>query len=346
MPTPTLRTDGRWMLQLPRAAGTSRRCVYGRTKDECIQRYQKALSAGSSRVRPGSISEFYATQFDGWIRSRVQPETVDRYDSEWLAMVGPSFGHLTFAELTPAIVQSAFTASPRSASSKTNARGLLLQIVRLAVATGLADASAETSVRICTVPSPKPKGRRDVVSAANALLAAASNAGHWIAGPLYASIVLGLRKGEIAGLKRTDIQGNVLTVSRQRNHTRGEKDRLKSRADGQTRRIALPESIAERLISSWDGSSIYLFTTDKGKPIPYQHLDRAMREFQDPTNPVTFHDFRAAAICNLIDAGVSDHTIMDLVGHSSLLMIRQYRDSSDDRIRAALKSANPLTDVQ
>jgi integrase len=344
-PKPTRRADGRYMIQFP-IPGTSRRSsIYGRTAAECIAKYRDRLTAGRYRVRPGSISEFYATEFAEWIRNRVQPESVARYNSEWLAMVGPAFGHFRFDEITPSIVQTAFSASSRSPASLTNARGLLLQIVKLAVAMNRASPAAMTCVQIASVESPTPKRRRDVAIAANRLLARASAAGHWIAGPLFAAIMLGLRKGEVCGLKRADLDGNVLTVERQRN-TRGEKSRLKSRRVGESRRIALPPEIADRLASFWNRESIYLFTTDAGRPIPYQHLDRAMRPFQDDENPVSFHAFRAAAICNLIDAGVSDHSIMDLVGHSSASMIREYRDHRDERIRAALESVIRWTPEQ
>jgi integrase len=260
-------------------------------------------------------------------------------------MVGPAFGHFRFDELTPSIVQTAFSASSRSSASLTNARGLLLQIVKLAVAMSRASPAAMTCVQIASVESPTPKRRRDVAIAANRLLARASAAGHWIAGPLFAAVMLGLRKGEVCGLKVADLDGNVLTVERQRN-TRGEKSRLKSRRVGESRRIALPSEIADTLASFWNRESIYLFTTDAGRPIPYQHLDRSMRPFQDDENPVSFHAFRAAAICNLIDAGVSDHSIMDLVGHSSASMIREYRDHRDERIRAALESVIRWTPEQ
>ncbi len=89
-----------------------------------------------------------------------------------------------------------------------------------------------------------------------------------------AATSLGLRKGEICGLKRTDLSDGVLTLQRQRNWIDGEKSRLKQRGEGEVRRIGLPQEIIDRLLSFWDGESIYLFTNDLGKPISYNHLDR------------------------------------------------------------------------
>jgi integrase len=60
---------------------------------------------------------------------------------------------------------------------------------------------------------------------------------------------LGLRKGEICGLKRTDLSDGVLTLQRQRNWIDGEKSRLKQRGEGEVRRIGLPQEIIDRLLS-------------------------------------------------------------------------------------------------
>jgi len=77
----------------------------------------------------------------------------------------------------------------------------------------------------------------------------AISAGHWSAGPIYAATSLGLRKGEICGLKRTDLSDGVLTLQRQRNWIDGEKSRLKQRGEGEVRRIGLPQEIIDRLLS-------------------------------------------------------------------------------------------------
>jgi integrase len=336
MPTPTLRSDGRWMLQLPREPGKSRRCVYGRTQDEVMRRYNEAIGAGAFRVRPGSISEFVVVHFEPFQRSRIQRISVERYHGVWLCHVGKTFGHLLFSELTPAIIQNGLLAGDAAPATRQMAKSLLGQIVKLAVSMELCEPHVIHMVSIARLPKAAPKRRTDVARLVNAVIDRAQAAGHHIAGPLWVAATLGLRKGELCGLKITDLSGSTLAISRQRNHKEGEKGRLKARLAGESRSVGLPDWIADRLRSFWNGESVYLFTRPDGKPISYQHFDREFEPFQDPENRITAHDFRAAAICNLIEAGVSDHVIMDIVGHGSAEMIRWYRDVDNTRVKDAL----------
>lgn len=317
------------MLQI-NEPGKSRRSVYGRTEDECLEK----ATRGTFKVRPGSVSEFIVLTFTPWITLRVQPESTARYEGLWLRQIGPVFGSLLFSEFTPQNVEERFASMDGSSSTKRNARSLLIQIVKCAIANGKATPAQLAMVQLVKLPKRKNKPRTDVSSAVAEMLARAK--GLPMEGFIYTASTLGLRKGELCGLKITDLEDGVLIVSRQRNHTVGEKTRLKHREAGETRRIGLPAAILERIKGFWAGTSPYLFTDSKGRPLQYQHIDRYLEPLQGSAR-VTVHDFRSAAVANLIEAGVNDHTIMDLIGHGALEMIRVYRDQSDNRTRDALK---------
>lgn len=323
------------MLQLPRNAGESRRCVYGRTVDDVQRRWLEATGQGPVRVRPGSISEFVVTHFTAWILGRVQPDSFHRYDVAWRTHLGPTLGHLLFDELTVAGIQDAISEGVRAPASREMAKGLLGQIVKLAITERRCDPATLHMVSMAKVGRVRSRQRRDVTEKARAMLRKAEQTGHWLEGMIYAGSVVGLRKGEACGVKITDLVDGCLVLQRQRNHTSGERDRLKHREQGEVRRIGLPPAIFDRLRSYWDGKSVYLFTRPDGRPIDYNHVGRHMEALQGP-EPITFHDLRSAAIVNLIEARANDHTIMDLMGQGSLDVIRRYRDDSEKRTREAL----------
>lgn len=339
MPKPTLRKDGRWMLQMPRKAGKSRRCVYGRSPEECERRYLEAIGAGAIRVRPGSISEFVVESFDAWITPRVNADSKRRYDLTWRTHVGPAVGHLLFEELTPQAVQAAILGEGRSASAQIGAKNILGQIVNLGISLGRARVEHSMMVKLVRTGTIRPREREDMAAKAQAMLDAARRLGHWTEGFIWAAMTLGLRRGELSALKRVDVEeaSGLLTIRRQRNHTMGERDVLKSRQAGSTRRIGLPREVLAQLLSYFRPGAIYLVTREDGSPPPPQHWGRYLAPVEEEAGVrMTPHDFRSAAICRLIDLGASDHAIMELVGHSSREMIAWYRDERSARTREAL----------
>ena len=125
--------------------------MYGRTASECLRRFEEATAPGV-RVRPGSVSEFVVDQFQPWISSRVQPDSLSRYDSTWRNHVAPTIGARTWSELDLATFQAMLNHLPTD-SARRAARALTVQIVRLAVALGhaapsLVDVVALTSVAV------------------------------------------------------------------------------------------------------------------------------------------------------------------------------------------------------
>jgi integrase len=335
MPKPTKRADGRWTLALPRKTGESRRYVYAMTQEAVLEKWLIATGQGPVRVRPGSIAEFVVTTFAPWQAPRVQPDSLRRYDAIWKLHLGKDLGHLLFSELEPAIVEAALIGCGAPASQALG-RGVLKQIVTLAIAHGWATDRELAMVRLAKIKPRKAKERRDVAQRADELLRNIEAAGHWAEGPIWAAMTLGLRKAELCGLRVTDLgEDNVLTLRHQRDHRTGDRERLKHRESGETRRIALPEPVAARLRNYMSAGSIYFFTDDAGRPISYNNLSRYIEPYQ-PAEPLTIHDLRSAAVSRLVDLGVDDLTIMDIVGHQSREMLAIYRDKRDQRIADAL----------
>lgn len=339
MPKATLRNDGRWTIALPRESGKSRRYVYARTEPEVQTKYQRAIGAGSVRVRPGSVAEFVVTDYVPHQSSAVQSETFARYDHAWRTCVGPAIGSKLFSELGPDDLVKALKGSGHGGSTQSSAKTVLLSILKLAVLRKRCPVELVAIASLITIDRPQPKFREDAAEAAAKMLDAAVRLSHWTEGFIYAASTVGFRKGELCAIKRTDIdvRARTITLSRQRNHVSGEKGRLKSRKAGDVRRIGLPEDILQKLLGYFKDGAIYLITDDKGKPPPTNHFERHLAPICEAAGVnVTPHDLRAAAICRLIDAGATDHEIQEIVGHADRDMIAWYRDRSASRSRSGL----------
>ncbi len=142
---------------------------------------------------------------------------------------------------------------------------------------------------------------------------------------VYLGAVLGLRWGEVAGLRVGDIDldGAVLGVNGQR--TRGEKGQMvdgapKSRAG--RRQLALPPGLvtilAEHLAAHPGGT--YVFTGPSGRPLHYSNWRR--RVWVPACDAVglsgfRFHDLRHVAATALVLSGVDVKTAQVRLGHSS-----------------------------
>jgi integrase len=338
MPKATLRKDGRWTIALPRVSGKSRQFAYGKTPELALDDYNRRMGIGQFKVRPGSIAEFYVLHFTEWFKKRVSTDSFNRYDSAWCAVTGPKLGDKKWTELTVPMVDEAFASG--GTSDRVLAKTHLLKMAELAIGLKQAcPAEVPVMIKLVKVPTIRAKKRFNIGDVAAKMLRAAEDLNHWTEGFIYVSSILGTRKGEVCAIKRgdIDIEAGTLTISRQRNHTEGEREKLKGRDQGETRVIGLPEPILRRMLSYFRPGAIYLVTDPKGKPPPTNHFDRYLSAVEEKAGvKCTPHDFRSAAICNLVDAGVPDATIMDIVGHGSLAMIRWYRDQKAQRSRDGL----------
>lgn len=90
------------MIALPRERGKSRRYVYGRTPEQAVARFNKAIGAGSARVRPGSISEFFVDEYWPWQTSR--PPAPNHFERHLESVCKAAGVHITPHDLRAAAI--------------------------------------------------------------------------------------------------------------------------------------------------------------------------------------------------------------------------------------------------
>lgn len=169
--------------------------------------------------------------------------------------------------------------------------------------------------------------------------------------PMVYLAALGLRWGEIAGLRvgHLDFLGQTLAVARQR--TRGKKGAMVEQAPktkAGRRPLAVPgwvmsllaEHLAERHLTGGD-SEAHVFVSPEGAPLHYSNWRRRVwlpaleaAELQG----VTFHDLKHTAATALVTAGVDVKTAQRRLGHANpQTTLRIYAQAPDDADRAAAR---------
>jgi integrase len=169
---------------------------------------------------------------------------------------------------------------------------------------------------------------------------------------LYLTERLGLRLGEVTGLRWEDFDKTARTLRVERQWTRwGEYGPTKTPAGVRT----LPLSddlvrflVALRLKTPHSRDSDPIFASRNGTPLNHRNTTR--RGFEQAAKTagiegVSFHDLRHAAASRLIDAGLSPVAVADFLGHEdSTVTLRVYahvwnRQKTDEAVRAAMTRA-------
>jgi integrase len=257
----------------------------------------------------------------------------------------PEVGKALLEKLTPQDVQGLLNRKSRegklSPRSVAYIRGVLRQALNQALRWGLIARNPAALV------DPPRSVRREIAplsaEQARALLQAAK--GDRLEAFYAVALLLGLRRGEVLGLRWPDVNFDQRTL-RVRQTIQRIAIRLTSgtgglvpaepKTDKSRRALSLPDGViralrvqrarqtAERLGAgtAWPDSDL-VFTSLSGKPLDPKAVHRDFKRLLAKAGlPVTtrLHDLRHSAASLLLAQGVPLRTIMELLGHSSLAM--------------------------
>jgi len=170
-----------------------------------------------------------------------------------------------------------------------------------------------------------------------ALLTAAE--GDWMAGPLFCALFLGLRRGEVCGLKWNALdkkKGTIrIAVQRQRQPGLGTLD---APTKGEARTLYATPELIEAIERLGDRNSVYVFTGAQGFPMRPDRITHGMNRMCKLANlpKITFHDLRSEAATNLSELGVPEYTIAAILGHKNLDVTQLYIRQRKEQVRDAL----------
>lgn len=163
---------------------------------------------------------------------------------------------------------------------------------------------------------------------------------------------MGLRIGEITGLRWGDVDWESATIHVQRDIYQGHVDDLKSR--NSDRLLPVPAMVLESL-RTWRGNAAYqadaeyVFAQDNGRPM---WADTAREKVLQPVaaslgiGKIGWHAFRHLFASVLHVVGAEPVVAQELMGHADFSTTQQYMHGFDDRKRQAADAVAEMLRVQ
>ncbi|WJY31320.1 site-specific integrase [Streptomyces sp. P9-2B-1] len=352
------RKDGRYeaRVYVPQPDGTrKRKTVYGSTWDECDTKRQELVLRDRQGVptptRSARLSEWLPYWLEEFVRDDRKKTTYAKYETHVRRYLIPHIGSKRLETLGAADVRRMLTAVTAQASAATAKESH--RVLRSALTAACREELISRNV-VKLVPAPRVQSRElkpwDLEETTTFLEAARKD-------PLYAAFVLavalGLRRGEVLGLRWSDIdlERRTLTVRNQIQRVQKElyADSTKNR---RTRAIPVPLMCVAPLRwqrlrqakqrhdagQAWHNSD-YVFTTRTGRTIEPRNLSRSFERITEDAGlrRIRLHDARHGCATLLFAAGVPARVVMEILGHSQIAVTMNiYTHVSDDNRREAM----------
>jgi integrase len=346
-----LRKDGRWEARITlgwEAGKRNTKSYFAATQAEVQEKLLAARCDLSRGLLISAKAQTLGTFLDDWLLRSLKPRAKARAFESFSTItrlhIEPMLGSVSLHKLSPQQVQRLLhekSAAGLSPQTVTNIKTVLRSALAQALKWGLISRNSAALVDAPRIP------RKQVVpfdaDQAGRLLEAAKGSRYEAVYQL--ALMLGMRRGELLGLRWSDVDldGRTLRVSQslQRiatgSHGNGRKTALLAtevKTDGSRRTIALPDSVVkalrahkarqaqERLVagSSWQDHGL-VFVSRNGRPTEPIGLHRdykAVLEKAELPTTMRFHDCRHSAASLLLAQGVSPKMIADLLGHSRI----------------------------
>lgn len=296
---------------------------------------------------PARASETLAEYSTRWLDARLtsrgeplRPRVRDLYRGQLDRHILPALGDTPCSKLTTRMVRDwvAQMRGPNGPGASTAAKcyRLLRSIMATAVEDGLAD------VNPCSIKGagvePAPERRVPSVAEACALAGAIDPR---LRSAVELAAFVGLRKGELLGLRRgdLDLDAGHVAVERQRQHDSQGRDLVgPPKTDAGRRVVSVPGAVVESLREHLDryaepGPDGYVFTGKKGGPLSPITLqaewDRARRSLR--LDHLHFHDLRHLAGTLAAITGAGTKELMYRFGHASPRAALRYQHATRER---------------
>ncbi len=336
--TITRRADGRWMGRLSLGYGPDgkriRKTFYGKTYKEVLEKMNAARRDLDQGLRVATdrqtVAQFLTSWLEDTAKATLRPRTYASYQQVARLYLIPALGKRHLAKLDPQHVQAMLNAmvarglSPRTAQY---ARAVLRKALNQALKWGKVPRNVAALV---DAPRVEQHDMRALTpDEARRFLDAAR--GDRLEALYRVAVALGLRQGEILGLRweDVDLDAGVLQVRKQAQRIGGMVQLVDPKTRRSRRTINLPKATIrqlkahrarqaqERLLagSRWQDHGL-VFPSTIGTPLEARNLVTRFKALlqQAGLPDIRFHDLRHSCASLLIAQGVPARVIMETWG--------------------------------
>ncbi|MFD9717430.1 tyrosine-type recombinase/integrase [Streptomyces sp. NPDC059076] len=362
--TITKRKDGRYQaaVYVLQPDGTrARKFAYGKTWAECDTKRRELLAKVDSGIpvptKSAKLAEWLPYWLDNIIKPRRKLSTYDKYEAHVRLYLAPLLGTKRLESLSVGDVRRFLVQLENKTTAATAKESH--RVLRTALTAACREELIARNVAGLVEP-PRPSTRELTPWTLDETLdfLAASRKD-----PLYAAFVLaiamGLRRGEIVGLRWVDVDldNRVIHVRQQVQRRRGVlyNDETKNR-----RRRALPlpamcvpplrwhrlrqAAAKQRAAELWDERG-YVFATRTGHPVEPRNVYRSFTRVAESAGlrVIRLHDARHGCATLLTAAGVAPRVVMEILGHSQIsITMDVYTHVVQDTKREAISHIDRL----
>ncbi|MFG2194458.1 tyrosine-type recombinase/integrase [Streptomyces sp. NPDC048639] len=362
--TITKRKDGRYQcaVYVLQPDGTrARKFAYGKTWADCDAKRRELLDKVDQGVpvptRSARLSEWLPYWLDNVIKPRRKLSTYDKYEAHARLYLVPMIGAKRLESLGVADVRRFLVQLENKTTAATAKESH--RVLRTALTAACREELVTRNVASLVEP-PRAKSRElspwTLEETLDFLAAARKD-------PLYGAFVLavamGLRRGEIVGLRWTDVDldQRVLYVRQQTQRRRGVlyDDDPKGR---RRRAVPLPAmciaplrwhrmrqaEAKQRAGDAWTDEG-YVFATRTGRPVEPRNVYRSFTRVAESAGlrVIRLHDARHGCATLLTAAGVAPRVVMEILGHSQIsITMDVYTHVVQDTQREAISHMDRL----
>ncbi len=353
------RGNGRWagMLDLGWIDGRRRRAtVAGGTQREVLAKLDKLRRDRNASVNLVTPRRTLGDWLDEWIQEvksfdGTRPTTLARYRSIIGTHLKPTLGNHRLDHLSAQDVHGLLTSlrGDRSPATIVKVHSVLRAALSDAERFDLVQRNVAKAVR------PPSLGRRErpvlTPQQAHHMLAVAS--GDRLEGLIVVALGTGLRRGELLGLRWSDVdvQSGALWVRQTVQRSEGKLRFDEPKTYRSRRPLPLPRFVTAALHEQRSRQAVdraaagrewqdygLVFTSATGTPLEPRNVTRRFGVLRDEANLpwLRLHDLRHACATFLLAEGVDPRSVMELLGHSTIrLTMDTYGHALPERLRAA-----------
>jgi integrase len=327
----------------PKTGKLIRKWVTRKTMREVSAELNK-LNARAVKGRPVAAAEqTLGAYMTGWLEDVKRTKasgTIRSYEQTARLYVIPELGHFKLEALTGQHVQkflNALADSGLSPASVKNCNATLKTALTSAIRHGLIDRNAAKNA----TPPKQRKYEAKHLTLEDAKKLFAAMAGHRWEALIVVATMMGLRRGEVAGLQWSDIdfaddyssarmsiRNSMQRVPRAGQSLQDVKSKTSRRnppvpkmcIDALLRRQAIQQQEKLDAGKKWTGNPEgFIFTSRYGAPIVLEELSRELDAGLERAGlpHIRFHDLRHSAASLLISMGVPLKIIQEILGHSN-----------------------------
>jgi integrase len=313
--------------------------VYGRTRAEAQQRVKAILKIVGAGV-PVRNSPTLGAYLSDWliaIQPRVRPKTFVSYEGTVRRHITPYLGKQPIDRLTPQQIAALLTHKTQQGLSSRSVK-YTLDVLRLALGRAVKWGVVMRNVA-ALVDAPRIRHRPvTVLTPEQARQLTEAARGDRLEALYLVGLSLGLRLGEVLGLKWSDIDlaKRELRVQRalQRQTGKGLLE-VETKTDRSRRALIMP-IVLEDALRRWQvtqnlerhvaGSlwhrSDFVFTTTFGTPQDQSDVNRSFHKLLSRAGlqRIRFHDLRHSCASLLLAQGMSPRVVMETLGHSRIAL--------------------------